>query len=500
MRLRTAAFTPTCTAVASSAAISEAAAHAMTQQLGAAPTAMSVRQCVQWAATAPGGASTHGLALSFACGVLLAGPATGAMRKLYTFCFSQLARVRRLVMLVVVRTWRIYISMLGAACMVLLRARLPGCDPASDSCIVFDDEGRSRWGEAWAILRAGFSEAARTASEGMSTMGKIAELELNLRSTQVGAAGVAWLQYLVDRVTPLRLEAVLEEVFEEVLAEMPSIADRRIVKQSFSLGVTSPVLRSARMYDLPASENALAFDVDIYWASEQSGTDLLAVHEGEGASVPMSVRNVVFEGPVRFIVTHLTKEAPGYGAILMSLPEPPKIQLDVRVVGTEVTRVPWLRGEIERALQNTLALQLLWPRRVIAPADLPGTIDCPWLSPEAISELESDDPLLRLERGVEDIKAEAGLEVATTTEHETEASLARISLGLADMDLSAFDKMVSFGPHQFGDLTVPLHGMSNLTEIVGGLQKASTRVGGLGAHIGGIGEQIGGISGPGMPQ
>ena len=31
-----------------------------------------------------------------------------------------------------------------------------------------------------------------------------------------------------------------------------------------------------------------------------------------------------------------------------------------------------------------------------------------------------------------------------------------------------------------------------LTEIVGGLQKASTRVGGLGAHIGGIGEQIGG--------
>ena len=79
-------------------------------------------------------------------------------------------------------------------------------------------------------------------------------------------------------------------------------------------------------------------------------------------AIPVSVRNVAFKGPVRVIVTHLMREAPGYGALLVSLPAPPTIGLDVRVAGGEVTRVPWFRDELERALQQAIADKMHWPQ------------------------------------------------------------------------------------------------------------------------------------------
>jgi len=37
------------------------------------------------------------------------------------------------------------------------------------------------------------------------------------------------------------------------------------------------------------------------------------------------VRNLRFNGPVRVIVTDLTPDAPGYGAVLLSLPSRPEV-------------------------------------------------------------------------------------------------------------------------------------------------------------------------------
>ena len=66
-----------------------------------------------------------------------------------------------------------------------------------------------------------------------------------------------------------------------------------------------------------------------------------------GAQVPVSVRNLRFVGPVRVLVTDLMAESPGYGAILLSLPAPPEISLEVIVAGADVTKVPFFRDELE---------------------------------------------------------------------------------------------------------------------------------------------------------
>ena len=84
--------------------------------------------------------------------------------------------------MVVRQTWAIIVTMLGAATMALFRRTIPGapCVPEDDLCEV----PRSRWGEALAILRAGFREARRAASQGVEAI----KLELDLYSAQVRVA------------------------------------------------------------------------------------------------------------------------------------------------------------------------------------------------------------------------------------------------------------------------------------------------------------------------
>ena len=62
------------------------------------------------------------------------------------------------------------------------------------------------------------------------------------------------------------------------------------------------------------------------------------------ARVPVFVHDVKFDGTVRVLMARLSREDPGYGAIVLSFPDPPYISLDVGSGGgLEVNRVPWLR-------------------------------------------------------------------------------------------------------------------------------------------------------------
>ena len=78
------------------------------------------------------------------------------------------------------------------------------------------------------------------------------------------------------------------------------------------------------------------------WNSELTA-ELDLVTSRIGARVPVTVANVRFAGPVRLIATPLLDSPPGFGALLVSFPTAPRISLDVKVAGGEVTKVPWLR-------------------------------------------------------------------------------------------------------------------------------------------------------------
>ena len=113
--------------------------------------------------------------------------------------------------------------MLGAASVALLRRRLPGAP-----CVEEDDEGcaieeMSRWTEAWAILRAGFSEARATASVGVEAI----KQSMALTSANVGTGGLVTLQYVVNRMMPHRIEQLLEDALRESLEDVTVGSNRR---------------------------------------------------------------------------------------------------------------------------------------------------------------------------------------------------------------------------------------------------------------------------------
>ena len=51
----------------------------------------------------------------------------------------------------------------------------------------------------------------------------------------------------------------------------------------------------------------------------------------------------------------------------------------------QVTRVPFFRDELQRVLQDKIVDEYLWPRRLVVPAEQPGAIGVPVLSPEQVS-------------------------------------------------------------------------------------------------------------------
>ena len=117
------------------------------------------------------GAAFWQLMAAFVCGGVFAVAAISAFAAAYAYGTNNawLVRGKKVVTVMVQRIWTITVTMLGAASMALLRRRMPGAPCAEeeeDGCLV----ERSRWGEAWAIVRAGFSEAQRTASEGVEAI------------------------------------------------------------------------------------------------------------------------------------------------------------------------------------------------------------------------------------------------------------------------------------------------------------------------------------------
>lgn len=255
-----------------------------------------------------------------------------------------------------------------------------------------------KWTEAIAELRRGFSRAKEVAAEGAEAI----SLQRDLYAAAVGIPGLPLQQYIVDRLYANRrfLAAALEEALGSALSEVQNKRIKKLTLKKFEAGTVPPRLRSARAYDV---EDALAFDIETRWESELAFEIEMVATGLVGARVPVTCRRLRFEGPVRVIATPLLSSPPGFGALLVSLPSPPKIGLDVRVAGGEITKLPWLRDEIENALQEAIGEALLWPRRVVVPstkAPAPSA-ETPILSKQELKALEDgDDPLLRAEQSL----------------------------------------------------------------------------------------------------
>ena len=325
---------------------------------------------------------------AFIAGGLFFSAAAAFAGAVYTYGEENVRYGLKLVRRMILRSWELFVAGLGAAKDEFLT---PGA-------------GRKRWRKAWNRIGSGVLDARKAARESVEAI----KAEARLQAFALGAPGLQFLNHIVDRLTPLKLAAACEEAIKGACADFQHPSARKLELKSFQMGAKPPQLKAARAYDV--GKDAMAFDFDVKWQSELDAS-IEAYLKGpmgiQAGSVPVSLKNARVEGTVRLVLTPLGSEGPGFGASLLSFAKKPAIGLDLRVAGGEVTKVPWLKKELEGGVLQGLEDTMLWPKRVVAPAD--DERGRPLLSAEKLAELVNDDPLLRLERELEEKRSVLGV-------------------------------------------------------------------------------------------
>jgi hypothetical protein len=250
------------------------------------------------------------------------------------------------------------------------------------------DKGRWKWKKAWNTLREELIETGRTATQGVRAIRQ----ERTRYTAVVGQRGLVPIQYTVAKLMPYSVSTIMENALRDTLKNIqPSNAIKKMTLKSFSAGRVPPTFLAARAYDV---ENCIAIDFDIDWTSEVEAKFNLFIAGGL-AKIPVSIKSIDFSGVVRVILTPLRPDPPGYGATLISFPTSPHLSLDVKVLGGELTKLPFLRKEITSILQRCVKEELLWPRRNVVPMLDKGR---QILTGAELQRLREMDPFLLLEQ------------------------------------------------------------------------------------------------------
>ena len=338
------------------------------------------------------------LFLAFVAGGLFFSSAMAAVTACYAVGMDNVQRFARMAKIVLENIWSTFVTGL-----VITRDTLLGEESEDyDNTEGTKDDIKStkkrkpwKWRDAWQVLKLRLQETRKTAVEGVEAIRN----EAKLYAAAVGAPGLIPLQYAIDRLMPYSIAAALEESLEEALVEAKESLPKQIKQltlKSFTAGTRAPKLESARVYDL--GPNAMAFDCDVVWDSEvEASIQVNAAPTGFGfAKVPVTIKKVKFEGTLRVVLTPLTKEAPGFGAAVVAFPTMPTIGLDVRVAGSEITKIlPRFRSELMSSIRRNIADSMLWPKRIVVPSTAGGGRQI--LSLSEVRGLALTDPMLKAE-------------------------------------------------------------------------------------------------------
>jgi len=210
-------------------------------------------------------------------------------------------------------------------------------------------------------------------------------------------------QHISKKLVQLSFQTQLQRGLLDSLEKVENSSIRQIELNSFRT-ISPPKFRKGRIYE--NIENAMIFDVDVSWKNALEG-QLEITTKQLGLLVPVDVRNVNIDGTVRIVLTPLHEEPPGFGAILVSFVRTPRLDLDVDIVGKQITNVPWLREALIVAIQRTLENEMVWPNRLVNPSLVPNFNET-MLEADELEQLATKDPFLVAENVLLDQRKEEG--------------------------------------------------------------------------------------------
>jgi len=350
------------------------------------------------ATVAATGGSFWGYFLSFLLGGVFFSTALGVATIFISVGSANVARAWRVFRFLASRVWKLVTATFSA-----VRASLRAEDQT--------------WTDTRAVLEEGLIKTKKEVDESLRAFNE----EKDFYAAAVGVPGLRTAQYVIDHMMPGLIAAKLEASLAQSIANVKHPNVKRMILKSVTAGKAAPLLTGARFYDV--GENDMAFDVDVTWESDiEAGMDVVPAMglPAEGlARVPVLIHDVKFSGTVRVLMAALSRREPGYGAIVLSFPDPPAIALDVRVGGgLEVNRVPWLRKAVSDATRSWIKEEMLWPRRMLIPAEALPAKNAAASASNVLTDAElsavlRDDPLLRAETNLMSLKELATGEIGT---------------------------------------------------------------------------------------
>lgn len=228
-----------------------------------------------------------------------------------------------------------------------------------------------------------------------------------LKKTQVRrGGGLALPQYVLDnlihRSLQTQMQRALEEMFENAAQDNPNIAEIQLKRLKI---LSTPRLMRGAYYYLndPGDGNdqnssMMAFEKHFLW-NNAFELEVKVTTKKLGLVLPVRLYNVKLKGLLRILLTPLLDEPPGFGAIVTSFVNPPKVerlQMDVAGVERAIGKVPWLRDELLTQLDQAFRDNLVWPKRTVQPSLRPNP-NSTLLDANQIEMLQHTDPFLRAE-------------------------------------------------------------------------------------------------------
>ncbi|CAM6044581.1 unnamed protein product [Sphagnum compactum] len=193
-----------------------------------------------------------------------------------------------------------------------------------------------------------------------------------------------WLNKLLRKMWPVLDEAagkLIKEQVQPILDQYPMGVIERIILKKVQFGKRAPEILGIKVS--PGGEDECILEMDVLWETEKEGV-VIGV-ECPGPNFKVQVKNWHVHGTARVVFKPLTGSIPGFGAILVSLNEPPELGFDLKFLGGDIAALPGVEKMIDNSIRTALVDSMVWPSRIVVPM-MAG--DFSFLQMHAVGELD----------------------------------------------------------------------------------------------------------------
>eukprot|EP00250_Pteridium_aquilinum_P000160 c10179_g1_i1 orf=59-1489(+) len=178
---------------------------------------------------------------------------------------------------------------------------------------------------------------------------------------------VNWLNRELEEIWPSLNEAasgLLKVILQSVLDPYKFSIIQKITIKSITLGTVSPLLGGVKFSG--GGDDEAILEVELDWRHGQDAKIVIQL-QTTGPLLTVQIRDFIVFGVLKLIFRPLVEQFPGFGAITISLKEPPIVNFQTKIFGGDILAIPGVDNAVDNIILTALADLLVWPNRLVIP-------------------------------------------------------------------------------------------------------------------------------------